>query len=363
MLGIEIDQKRIFGLDLLRAFAIICVVHGHGAHLLADTWLAPLITLPRPRGVDIFFVLSGFLIGSSFLSYAQRHRKIDRQKIQRFYARSAFRILPNYYTVLLLYIVLVGCGVVAGNLHEFPLWKFFTFTQNLFTPFYNFYWESWSLPVQWWFYILFPLLLSLACIRISPRKATPIICICFIAFTLLYRVSVSKYATDPFWWDVWLRKTVASRCDNIYIGVLAAWVKMYWPEFWKKKAVWSLFAGLILMGVSWMIPTKIGTVYTDLFSLSLPPIAIALWVPFLSGVKSFTTVIGKAFSHLSVLSYAMFLVNLLVLHFIDEHFAEAFRLMGAWGYVVFWLVVLVAAWLLYVAVEKPFVRLRDRFVG
>ena len=362
MLGITIDKKRLFGLDFLRAFAIVCVVHGHGALLLSGTWLEFLINAPRPRGVDIFFILSGFLIGSSFLSYAKKNQQVDIHRTLHFYGRTALRILPNYYAILLVYILLVGTGLVNGNLHAFPLWRFFTFTQNLFTPFYDFYWESWSLPVQWWFYILFPLLLTLLPARVSPRKATTFICLFFILASLLYRGRVAPNGTDIFWWDVWLRKTVASRCDCIYIGVLAAWLRVYAPELWDRHAVKCLIAGIILLLVSFCIPPHIGTVYTDIFSLSVPPIAYALWLPLLSRIRSSSTKAGTAVSHLSVLSYAMFLTNLLVIQLVDKHFATVFHTMGAWGYGLYWLLVLIASLLLYLAVEKPFVRLRDKWL-
>ncbi|MBO4654318.1 MAG: acyltransferase [Bacteroidales bacterium] len=184
MLGIKIDGKRIFGLDVLRAFAIICVVHGHAVCLLANTRLSFLSEIPHPRGVDIFFILSGYLIGGSFLSYAQKNQKVDFRKSLHFYARTSFRILPNYYFILLAYIFLISFGLVNGDIHRFPLWMFCTFTQNLFTPFYDFYWESWSLSVQWWFYLLFPILLTITSIRINPRKITPFICLFFIVFSI-----------------------------------------------------------------------------------------------------------------------------------------------------------------------------------
>ena len=361
MLGITIDKKRIFGLDLLRAFAIICVVHGHGAHLLSDTWMAPILSLPHPRGVDIFFVLSGYLIGGSFLSYAQKNQRVDIHKTLRFYARTALRILPNYYAILLTYLILVSGGIVNGDLHAFPLWQFFSFTQNLFTPFYNFYWESWSLSVQWWFYLIFPLLLTIISIRINPRKATPFICLFFILLSLSYRVVAAHYATDDFWWDVWIRKTVASRFDCIYIGVLAVWIKIYAPIFWNRLAVTSLIAGIALMIVSFFIPTHIGTIYTDIFSLTIPPVAIALWFPFLSRIQSYSTVVGEAISHLSVLSYAMFLTNLLVIQIVNKNFSAVFHGMGAWGYGLYWLIVISVSLLLYLFVEKPFVKLRDNW--
>lgn len=360
MLGITIDKKRIFGLDLLRAFAIICVVHGHGMYLLAGTRLESLISLPHPRGVDIFFVLSGYLIGGSFLSYAQKNQHVDIHKTLRFYARTALRILPNYYAILLVYLILVSGGIVNGDIHAFPLWQFFTFTQNLFTPFYNFYWESWSLSVQWWFYLLFPLLLTITSIRVSPRKATPFICLFFILLSLSYRAVVASHASDVFWWDVWIRKTVASRCDCIYIGVLAAWIKTYAPEFWNRQAAKCLIAGIVLMIASFFTP-HIGTVYTDVFSLTVPPIAIALWFPFMSRIQSYSTVLGEAISHLSVLSYAMFLTNLLISQIVDQHFSATFHNMGAWGFGVYWLLVITASLILYLTIEKPFVKLRDKW--
>lgn len=363
MLGIEIDRKRIFGLDLLRAFAIICVVHGHGASLLANTGLSFLTEIPHPRGVDIFFILSGYLIGGSFLSYAQKTQKVDLHKTLRFYARTSFRILPNYYFILLAYIVLVSIGLVNGDMHRFPLWMFCTFTQNLFTPFFDFYWESWSLPVQWWFYLLFPFLLTIASIRIDPRKITPFICLFFIVFSIAYRAMVAGYATDSFWWDVWLRKTVASRCDNIYVGVLAAWVKVYAPEFWKRHHIESLIAGIVLMTVCLFVPKVIGSAYTNIFSLSLPPVAIALCLPFFSRIQSSATEVGKAVSVLSVLSYAMFLVNLLIIQLISFHFSDTFHHLGAWGYGLFWILVILSSYLLYIIVEKPFVKLRDRWLA
>ena len=73
MLGIVIStRQRVFGLDLLRAFAIFCVVHRHGKHLIYGTKLDWLANMPLPHGVDLFFVLSGFLIGLSVMKMASR---------------------------------------------------------------------------------------------------------------------------------------------------------------------------------------------------------------------------------------------------------------------------------------------------
>lgn len=358
--SIDIDRKRVFGLDLLRAFAIFCVVHGHGKHYLEDSALDFLAQIPLPHGVDIFFVMSGFLIGKSFLSHMEKHDgKVGWPKTLTFYARTALRIVPNYLFILLVYYFLVHYQVINGNTQAFPLWRFATFTQNLFTPFWDFYWESWSLPVQWWFYILFPLILTLSCRYFKPKKSIPIICLVFIAVSLIFRMLNSKEIHNSFFWDVWMRRTVASRCDNVYIGVFFAWIKQYYPKLWDRHALKSLILGVILLIGSILIPGKIGSFYSNVLYLTLSALSVALWFPFFSKIQSYKTCIGSLVSIVSILSYAMFLTNLMVVQILDVN-ALSLVQHGAWAYFVYWPLVLVAAYVLYVLVEKPFVKLRER---
>ena len=261
---------------------------------------------------------------------------------------------------MLLYCILISNGIVNGDMNAFPLWRFFTFTQNLVKPFHSFYWESWSLSVQWWFYIIFPLLLIIFSSRGgNVKKIIPYICLFFILTSLIFRVVASKNVTDDFWWDVWMRKTVASRMDNIYIGVLAVWVRYYAYDLWKRYAVGSLILGIILMFVTF-IPKHTGTFYTNVVYLTLAPLAIALWLPYLTSVKESKTFVGDIISHFSILSYAMFLTNLMLVQIIDNNFAELSQQMGAYSYFIYWLLVIISSYILYIIVEKQFVKLRTR---
>ena len=359
-LRIEVDRKRVFGLDLLRAFAIFCVVQGHGKHYLEDTALDFITRIPFPHGVDIFFVMSGFLIGKSFISYMEKHEgRVGWPKTGSFYMRTALRILPNYLFILLVYYFLVRFQVINGSLQAFPLWRFATFTQNLVTPFWDFYWESWSLPVQWWFYILFPLLLTLLCRFAKPKNLVPIICVCFVVVSMVYRAVVSKQVENSFLWDVWIRRTVASRCDNVYIGVLVAWIRHYYPEQWERHAGKSLIAGVVLFVVTILIPGNIGSVYSNVLYLTFSALSVALWFPFFSKIAAFKTRVGRFVTQVSVLSYAMFLTNLMVVQIIDVNCASLVE-HGILAYFVYWILVFVVSYLLHVLVEKPFVRLRER---
>lgn len=359
-LSIEVDRKRVFGLDLLRAFAIFCVAHGHGKHYLEDTALDFITRIPLPHGVDIFFVMSGFLIGKSFISYMEQHDKlVGWPKTLSFYVRTALRIVPNYLFILLVYYFLVHFQVIYGNLHAFPIWRFATFTQNLVTPFWDFYWESWSLPVQWWFYILFPLLLTLCCRFIKPKIFVPIICLLFVLISMVFRANVSKEVVNSFFWDVWIRRTVASRCDNVYLGVLVAWVRCYYPEKWERHAVKSLIAGIVLFIVSITVRGNIGSAYSNIFYLTLSALSVTLWFPFFSKITSFKSHVGSAITRISILSYAMFLTNLMIVQIIDKN-CPALVEHGVLAYIVYWMLVFVASYLLYILVEKPFVGLRER---
>ena len=148
--------QRIFGLDLLRTLAIVGVVIGHGKPILgaADTefpWI------PLGDGVDMFFVLSGYLIGGILISEFVVPGKLGLRELFHFLQRRWFRTLPNYYLILGVNVLFAYLGWSMGNL-DFFSWKFLCFTQNLNWHFEGFFWESWSLAVEEWFYLTFPLL-------------------------------------------------------------------------------------------------------------------------------------------------------------------------------------------------------------
>ena len=157
---------RLYGLDSLRAIAVLVVVLHH-------TWGNAVPDILQPihaygwMGVDLFFVLSGYLIGFQLLRQYGAGRTPSAVD---FYVRRGFRILPAYLLVLAIY-------SSAPSLREqpemVPLWRFLSFTMNLgfdrsegaaFS-------HAWSLCVEEHFYLLFPLVCILLMRRPSIKGA------------------------------------------------------------------------------------------------------------------------------------------------------------------------------------------------
>src|SRR6185503_14173391 len=159
------DAPRLPGLDLLRAIAIGWVMLYH-ASLYG---LAPSGNWPVDfgwMGVDLFFVLSGFLIASQLLRPWARG---DRPDYRRFVARRLFRTIPAYSVVLAIYVLIPAA---RDRDHMQPLWTFVTFTQNftIHTPPAQAFSHAWSLCVEEQFYLVFPLAVALLGLRPSVTK-------------------------------------------------------------------------------------------------------------------------------------------------------------------------------------------------
>ena len=358
MLGLVIStRERVFGLDLLRAVAIVCVVHGHGKHFLYGTRMEWLAQLPLPHGVDLFFVLSGFLIGLSVMKMLERPR--FGTQTWRFYGKTALRILPNYYAMLLVNLLLVYWGVVNGDLGAKPLYRFATLTQNVASPFVDFYWESWSVPIQWWFYIVFPLAAFLLS-RVAKRWALPLTVLLALVGSAAYRLSMLPEVTDAFHYDIAIRKTLAARTDSIYVGVLAAWLCRECPAFWQHCRWWMLGAGLLLFAAVKAVGAPASGFYAVVVLPILVPLAVGMTLPALDAWRTARGKVAQGVMALSILSYAMFMVNLIMAELVDCRMADFAAAHGVAAYLLFWAMVVAGTAVLYYAVERPAMLVRQK---
>jgi peptidoglycan/LPS O-acetylase OafA/YrhL len=168
------EKQRNHGLDVVRSIAIISVllchfhwmVQGNAALLEASRqiwWVFPMLGY---YGVDLFFVLSGFLVGklliTTFIVNQDNSERGLLLKLGHFYMRRWFRTLPLYYLLLSIYVVLYSLeGTVWSNIYHltcFP-WTHYIFWQGIGQfkqSDLGFFSVSWSLAVEEWFYVLFP---------------------------------------------------------------------------------------------------------------------------------------------------------------------------------------------------------------
>src|SRR5947207_6916273 len=163
------DRERQPGLDLLRAVAIIVVVIYHAG--LFGFKLPGRVDRWGWIGVDLIFVLSGYLIGGQLLAPLARGQRIN---LGTFFARRAFRIMPAYFVVLAIYFLLPSWREYPEMSQ--PLWKFLLSIQNIALHGGTAFSHAWSLAVEDQFYLALPLLL----LFVNRRRWAAVIIPCLI---------------------------------------------------------------------------------------------------------------------------------------------------------------------------------------
>lgn len=146
-------EGQVPGLDLLRAVAILWVM---AYHVTSYGVALPGVAEFGWIGVDLFFVLSGYLVGAQAFAACLAP---GGARWGRFMARRALRVLPTYLAVLGLYLWIPAWRESPGMQ---PTWQFLSFTANLFPDYVNAraFSHAWSLCVEEHFYLALPLVVS-----------------------------------------------------------------------------------------------------------------------------------------------------------------------------------------------------------
>lgn len=354
-------SKRVYGLDVYRAIAILLVVQTHGSFMLKGTFLQEFPWIKLIDGVELFFVLSGFLIGSILIKIiVSNNYKLRIPEILTFWKRRWFRTIPNYYLILLFNFLFVKYGIINGDLTQFN-YKFFLFIQNFSQPFHGFFWESWSLSIEEWFYIFLPVLLILVLKFFPSRKGILISIFILLTFPLVYRIIHVSDKVDYFWWEVKFKKIVLMRLDTIIYGVLAAYIKHFFTSFWKKYARHFFIAGIFILSIMPYYDIIPNSFFAKTFYFNCITIGAMFLLPFADSVKDLKSFFGKFMTHISLISYSMYLINLgLVVQVINKNFAITSPQDGLMKYVIYWTVVIVGSTIIYFFFERPILNLRDK---
>lgn len=227
-------------LDICRSLAISLVLLSHGRHFLIPAFpAAQNFKFGGFLGVELFFVLSGFLIGSIMLRSAKASRSAVSW-IPLFWTRRWLRTLPNYLLFLVLNFALASSIRPA----ELPnIFYYLTFTQNFAWAHPPFFGEAWSLAVEEIFYLLSPLLIAaFMFFGATAEKAMWRTAILVIVASTALRLLV-LFLNNPVL-DEGLRKITVLRLDSIMFGVLAALLMKRWTD---QAMVFRLAIGLTML--------------------------------------------------------------------------------------------------------------------
>lgn len=347
--------NRIAGLDLLRAAAILMVLVAHypkpgsGAliRVLNFGW----------TGVDLFFVLSGYLIGSQVIKPLTSGEDIG---VRAFYWRRFCRTLPAYYVVLAVYFFREAS----------PSWKYLFFMQNLssmtaFTP-------SWSLCVEEQFYLLFPLVAWCLAQTRSQRAALYVIpallsaMVAIRAFTwVAVRPDLLGEPSATATYAQFFYNPTYCRLDGIIFGVAIAACKWGRPLEWEHWLArpWRLIGGsaalLILAVLSlWVRYSFIcSTIGFSLLDASFALLVMAGLST--AGPLARFSIPGVEF--IAVISYSLYLTHSLALEIAEQVLPPMGIALGSpAGVLSAAVAILLFAAALHYAVERPVMIWRDR---
>lgn len=377
-------RRRVFGLDLLRAAAILCVTFSHGflsynLHLFVDhaaPFLRPaakwinLTEHAGALGVEIFFVLSGFLIGGILIRGQPDFRPF--RSLLLFYGRRWFRTLPLFWFFVIVNVVLElvlanhRMGLVTVVEHALFL-KNFQEIRLEFMP------EAWSLAVEEWFYLLFPAMLWIG-YRLWPGRFEAVFgAAAMFLFLASLGCRIHGAGLPGSNWVNGQRCAVLYRFDSLMTGVIAAWFAHRRPSAWARHAAVCAVLGAVVLGVGyggifdWSslgLPLAADGFYAKTFRFNVISLGVAFLLPMASCWRPrremfFHTGIRKV----ALWSYAMYLVNWPLFQVLNAPFLAGWH--AAWWadhlFFLFKQLILVAvSAVLYRFYEAPCTELRER---
>ena len=326
-------MERVKELDGVRGLAILLVILYHvGPYAEEFTGSPILVSIYNSMqigwlGVDIFFVLSGFLITDILLRAREK-----QNYFKNFYARRILRIFPVYYVVVGLLLILLPSLETTRGIQEQSSWLFFVFYQQnwlyiLQRPVSAYLTVTWSLAIEEQFYLIWPTVVK----WLDNKKLVIVTSVAFI-FSLGLRLFISHLPLDLNYAEKINYYATFTRLDGLMVGALIAIV--YQSQAWKvwlRRFAWPVF-GSSLLALIYILTGKSVEPFSKnvmvttwsfsalaLFGGSLIVLLKSLsennWlrIIFRNGILGF---FGKY-------SYAMYLVHAPIIFFLNHEFLNA----------------------------------------
>ena len=373
--GIRASSAYLPELESLRGIAIVLVMFFHTDGLVRmpfsnsrGLWPSPLgaFILAGHTGVSLFFILSAFLLSMPFLAEAEGGRPVSPAA---FYRRRALRILPLYWTAVLVFMALAA-EHPADLLRALPYLAFVNSVPTWAAQIFPYTTVLWSLATEVQFYLLLPLLSRCLGSRRGGRIG--------LAALLLYGAAYAAFLAGRM--DHWpegasffLRMGIFGRGPFFLFGILAAWIYRRHGDrirAWRgwRAGVPELALGACVLGLGSMLQRLVFSGYEV---WEIPPrfawhlVEGALWstivlLTLLTPLRLRALLVNRVLARLGVLSYSIYLLHVPVWYATLTVVRNALRPPVGWSpLMVAWVagatvVLLLLSTLTYRFVEQPF---------
>lgn len=362
-------NNKFYGLDHLRALAIILVFFFHYYIVSGGQpeWL-PNVASFGWTGVDLFFVLSGFLISSQLFNQIKQGQYIS---FKRFFLKRFFRIIPAFLVTIGLYF----CFPFFREKESLPpLWKFLTFTQNLGLNIKDFgtFSHCWSLCVEEHFYLFLPIILiALQKLKLFSKSYWLLIGLFIAGFAFRIYSFNSLYLpklNDENGWLYWYKYIyypTYNRLDGLLSGVVLAGIYVFKSTFFVKISKYG--NQFILLSLSVLTSVYFFCEDQQTFVASIfgfPLIALGFGFMVLGAISPTSFLFkwkSKTTEFIATLSYAIYLTHKGVIH--TTHLVlKDFEINNNIMLVICILTCIGFAYFLHFTIEKPFMNLRKLFI-
>ncbi|WP_426113610.1 acyltransferase family protein [Massilia sp. PWRC2] len=368
---------RLHGLDTLRALAVTLVVLHHYVLFVSERatfgWLGEIGWV----GVDLFFALSGYLIGNQIFAALAGPGHFS---LTRFYGRRLLRTLPNFYVVLALYYLWPWFADGAPLL---PLWRFISFTQNILLVPGSAFSHAWSLCIEEQFYVVLPVLaLALAAQRRSLALGwaalAAAVLVGLVARGCLWRLHVNVDANVGVGgagavqaqaaYFTYIYYASVCRLDELLAGVALALLKNFHPLLWQRltrhgELALALGAAVLALAACWFLADRYDFAVTV---FGYPLLALGFGLLLLAALDPSARLAARRVpgcQRLALWSYAIYLVHRQISVLAARPLAAAgFGAESPLAIVMLMGLSLLGGALLYTLVEAPCMALRARYL-
>ena len=365
-----VTPKKLYGLDHLRALAIILVFFFHYFIVSGGEpeWL-PEVASFGWVGVDLFFVLSGFLISAQLFAEIKKGQIIS---LKTFFIKRFFRIIP-------IYLVTVGIYFLIPYFREKealpPLWRFLTFTQNfgLNIKDNGTFSHCWSLCVEEHFYLFLPIVLIILQTSKLFFKSYWLLIALFIVGFVIRSYSFNNFylphieeENSWIYWYKYIYYPTYNRLDGLLVGVSIAAFYTFLPNVYDRISKY----GNVYFGISLCILASAYFLCEDQRSydasvFGFPLIAVGFGFMVLAAICPTSFLYkwkSKTTTFIATLSFGIYLTHKGIIHTTNK-LLESYNIDSNIMLVICIFTCILVAYVLHLLIEKPAMKLRNKILA